>query len=52
MLTFPDFSKPFRIYTDSSDKQLGAVITQYEKSIAFYSRKFNSAQQRYTFGEQ
>jgi hypothetical protein len=28
MLTFPDFYKPFHIYTDVSDTQLGAVITQ------------------------
>jgi hypothetical protein len=48
MLTFPDFSKPFHIYTDASDKQLGAVVTQDEKPIAIYSRKLNSAQQRYT----
>jgi hypothetical protein len=52
MLDFPDFSKPFHIYTDASDKQLGAVITQDEKPIAFYSRKLNSAKQRYTTGEQ
>jgi hypothetical protein len=52
MLTFPDFSKPFHIYTDASDKQLGAVITQDEKPIAFYIRKLNNAQQRYTTGEQ
>jgi hypothetical protein len=52
MLTFPDFSKPFHIYTYASDKKLGAVITQDEKTIAFYSRKLNSAQQRYTTGKQ
>jgi hypothetical protein len=52
MLNFPDVSKSFHIYTDASDKQLGAVITQDEKPIAFYSRKLNSAQQRYTTGEQ
>jgi hypothetical protein len=52
MLTFLDFSKPFHIYTDASDKQLGAVITQDEKPIAFYSTKLSSAQQRYTTGEQ
>jgi hypothetical protein len=52
ILTFPDFHKPFHIYTDASDKQLGAVITQDEKPIAFYSRKLNSAQQRYTTVEQ
>ena len=52
MLTYPDFYKSFHIYTDASDTQLGAVITQDEKPIAFYSRKLNSAQKRYTTGEQ
>jgi hypothetical protein len=52
MLTFPNFSKPFHIYTYASDRQLGAVITRDEKPIAFYSRKLNSAHQRYTTGEQ
>jgi hypothetical protein len=52
MLTFLDFSKPFHIYTDASGKQLGAVITQDGKPIAFYSIKRNSAQQIYTTGEQ
>jgi hypothetical protein len=52
LFTFPHFSKPFHIYTDASDKQLGAVITQDEKPVAFYSRKLTSAQQRYTTGEQ
>jgi hypothetical protein len=51
-LTFPDFSKPFHIYTDANDKQLGAVITQDNKHIALYSRKLNSDQQRYTTDEQ
>jgi hypothetical protein len=52
MLTLPDFSRPFHIYTDASDKQLGAVITQDEKPIVFYSRQLNSAHKRYTTGEQ
>jgi hypothetical protein len=51
MLTFPDFSKPFHIYAYASGKQLSAVITQND-TIAFYSRKLYSAQQRYTTGEQ
>lgn len=52
LLTFPDFNKPFHVYTDASEYQLGAVIMQEEKPIAFYSRKLNSAQRNYTTGEQ
>jgi hypothetical protein len=40
------------VYTDASNKQLGAVIMQEGKLLAFYSRKLNSAQTRYTTGEQ
>jgi hypothetical protein len=50
MLAFPDFSKPFVIHTDSHT-QLGAVISQDDKPIAFYSRKLNPAQTRYTTTE-
>ena len=52
LLVFPDFDKPFHIYTDASKKQLGAVIMQDRKPLAFYSRKMNPAQTRYTTGEQ
>ena len=51
LLSYPDFSKPFVIYTDASKVQLGAVITQDGKPIAFYSRKLNSAQRNYTTTE-
>jgi hypothetical protein len=52
LLTFPDFTKKFHIYTDASKYQLGAVIVQDDKPIAFYSRKMSKTQQRYTTGEQ
>ena len=48
LLTYPDFSKPFEVYTDASDKQLGAVILQDNKPIAHFSRTLNSAQRNYT----
>ena len=51
MLAYPDFSKPFVIHTDASHYQLGAVISQNGKPIAFYSRKLNPAQTRYTTTE-
>ena len=52
LLNFPDFTKEFHIYTDASDYQLGAVIMQDVKPLAFYSRKLNKHQKRYTTGEQ
>ena len=51
MLSFPDFSKEFHVYTDASDYQLGGVIMQSNKPLAFYSRKLTSAQKNYTTGE-
>ena len=51
MLNYPDFSKPFHIHSDASDLQLGAVISQNNKPLAYYTRKLNSAQQNYTVGE-
>jgi len=51
ILQYPDFNKPFHIYTDASAIQLGAVIVQEERPIAFYSRKLNPAQTRYTTTE-
>jgi hypothetical protein len=51
ILAFPDFTKEFIIYTDASKYQLGGVITQDNKPLAFYSRKLNDAQTRYTTTE-
>ena len=35
LLSYPDFNKPFEIHTDASKVQLGAVISQNNKLIAF-----------------
>jgi hypothetical protein len=47
LLLYPDFNKPFHIHTDASHYQLGAVISQNIRPIAFYSRKLQPAQVRY-----
>jgi hypothetical protein len=51
VLAYPDFTKPFDIYTDASTKELGAVITQDNRPIALFSRKLSSLQSKYTVSE-
>ena len=51
LLTYPDWTIPFTIHTDASDYQLGAVISQRNKPIAFFSRKLSKAQCNYTTTE-
>jgi hypothetical protein len=51
VLAYPDFSVPFEIYTNASKYQIGSVITQKDKQLAFYSRKLTDPQTRYTITE-
>jgi hypothetical protein len=48
VLTYPDYSKVFEIYTDASSKQLGAVITQDNKPVAFFSQKLSDTQRKFS----
>jgi hypothetical protein len=51
LLSHPNFQEPFSIHADASKLQFGAVIAQDGNPLAFYSRKFNDAQTRYTTTE-
>ena len=51
MLAYPNFSEPFVIHTDDSHCQLGAVMSQDVKPVAFRSQKLNPAQTRHTAAE-
>jgi RNase H-like domain found in reverse transcriptase len=48
LLAYLDFAEEFVIQTDASHTQLGAVISQRGKPIAFYSRKLKPKQTQYT----
>ena len=47
-LAYLDFNAPFEIHTDASKLEIGVVISQKFKPIAFYSQKMNSAPKNYT----
>jgi hypothetical protein len=46
-LAYPDYSKVFEIYTNASSKQQGAVTTQENRLIAFFSWKISAMQCKY-----
>ena len=55
-LTYPDWTTPFYVHTDASDKQLGAAISQNNKPIAFLvedyqNRNIITQQQRRNFSQ-
>ena len=51
VLAYPDYDKVFEVYTDASSTQLGSVITQSNRPLAFFSRKLSETQQRYSVTE-
>ena len=41
-LTYPDWTSPFYVHTDASDKQLGAAISQNNKQVAFLVKDYQN----------
>ena len=51
ILAYPNYGEVFEIYTDASQRQLGAVIVQDNRPLAFFSRKLNDPQSKYSITE-
>lgn len=47
----PDFSKPFELTTDASNFAIGAVLSQNQHPVTFYSRSLNKTEQNYATNE-
>ena len=50
-LAFLDFDKPFHLYTNTSNVQLGETLVQEGQTLKFYTMKLNWAQLNYIVGE-
>jgi hypothetical protein len=48
VLAYPEYSKVFKIYTNASSKQLGAVITQENRQFTFFSWNLSTTQCKYS----
>ena len=48
LLTYPESNETFKIHTNASVFQLGAVISQKVKPIALYGRKLADDQWKYS----
>ena len=47
VLKFPEFKKPFEVYTDASDFVIGGVLMQEGRPMAFESKKLSDVERRW-----
>jgi hypothetical protein len=48
ILVLPDFQKTFQVKCDASGFAIGAVLSQEDKPITYFSEKLNEAKEKYS----
>ena len=48
ILILPDFNKLFQVHCDSIRTTIGAVLSQEDKALAYFSEKLNESREKYT----
>ncbi|GFY23360.1 retrovirus-related Pol polyprotein from transposon 297 [Trichonephila clavipes] len=51
VLKFPDFQKPFELFTDASSIGVGEVLNQEQRPVVFASRTLSAAERNYSVTE-
>lgn len=48
MLNLLDFNQPFQVRCDASGTTIGAMLSQVDKPIAYFSEKLNESKHKYS----